>query len=158
MSPAEPTKRVGMNISLTPELARTIQERVDGGLYSSASEVVREALRLLVEKDRPAPSPPIEGSKASNLDTSDWRELRAALLGGESALANERLRDIGELFRAAVLLKRSQLVSEFPSAPSEVIQKHLAQWLRERSGEDVGGDGPGTPVPRERIERILRGA
>jgi len=36
-----------MNISLTPELERYIQNKVDTGLYTSASEVVRESLRLM---------------------------------------------------------------------------------------------------------------
>jgi antitoxin ParD1/3/4 len=40
-----------MNISLTPELERRISEKVDSGLYSTASEVVREALRRLFEAD-----------------------------------------------------------------------------------------------------------
>lgn len=40
-----------MNVSLTPELERLVQEKVESGLYSSASEVVREALRLLRERD-----------------------------------------------------------------------------------------------------------
>jgi antitoxin ParD1/3/4 len=40
-----------MNVSLTPELERLVQEKVSSGLYNSASEVVREALRLLHERD-----------------------------------------------------------------------------------------------------------
>jgi antitoxin ParD1/3/4 len=40
-----------MNVSLTPELERLVQEKVSSGLYNSASEVVREALRLLQERD-----------------------------------------------------------------------------------------------------------
>jgi antitoxin ParD1/3/4 len=36
-----------MNISLTPELENFIKQKVDGGLYTSASEVVRESLRLM---------------------------------------------------------------------------------------------------------------
>lgn len=36
-----------MNISLTPELERMVQEKVQGGLYTSASEVIRESLRLM---------------------------------------------------------------------------------------------------------------
>jgi antitoxin ParD1/3/4 len=41
-----------MNVSLTPELERLIHKKVESGLYLSASEVVREALRLLDEPDR----------------------------------------------------------------------------------------------------------
>ena len=41
-----------MNVSLTPELEQLIHTKVDSGLYLSASEVVREALRLLEERDR----------------------------------------------------------------------------------------------------------
>ena len=40
-----------MNISLTPELEQLVDEKVRSGLYTSASEVVREALRLLVRFD-----------------------------------------------------------------------------------------------------------
>jgi antitoxin ParD1/3/4 len=41
-----------MNVSLTPELEELIHRKVESGLYLSASEVVREALRLLEERDR----------------------------------------------------------------------------------------------------------
>lgn len=41
-----------MNVSLTPELEQLIRQRVETGLYRSASEVVGEALRLLEERDR----------------------------------------------------------------------------------------------------------
>ena len=40
-----------MNVSLTPELERLVQEKVASGLYQTASEVVREGLRLLKERD-----------------------------------------------------------------------------------------------------------
>ena len=43
-----------MNISLTPQLEKLVQDRVKSGLYSSASEVLREALRLLESRDRAA--------------------------------------------------------------------------------------------------------
>lgn len=36
-----------MHVSLTPALEQMIQEKVDSGMYSCASEVIREALRLL---------------------------------------------------------------------------------------------------------------
>lgn len=41
-----------MNVSLTPQLEAMIRQRVESGSYNNASEVVREALRLLDERDR----------------------------------------------------------------------------------------------------------
>ncbi len=41
-----------MNVSLTPELEKIVAERVTSGRYASASEVIREALRLLEERDQ----------------------------------------------------------------------------------------------------------
>ena len=40
-----------VNVSLTPELERLINDKVDTGSYQTASEVVREALRLLKLRD-----------------------------------------------------------------------------------------------------------
>ena len=40
-----------MNVSLTPELEQLVNEKVKSGLYNSASEVIRESLRLLQEQD-----------------------------------------------------------------------------------------------------------
>ncbi len=62
-----------MNISLTPELERLVQEKVKSGLYLSASEVVREALRLLEEQDQ-------------------FRALRLAELRKEVAVGLEQLK------------------------------------------------------------------
>ena len=44
--------RTTLNVSLTPELGRFVANRVRSGKYQSASEVVREALRLLEGRDR----------------------------------------------------------------------------------------------------------
>lgn len=41
-----------MNVSLTPRLEALVRQKVETGLYNNASEVVREALRLLEERDR----------------------------------------------------------------------------------------------------------
>ena len=41
-----------MNVSLTPELEQFVQTKVRSGRYNSASEVIREALRLLEEQER----------------------------------------------------------------------------------------------------------
>lgn len=41
-----------MNVSLTRELEEMINQKVQSGLYNSASEVIREGLRLLKEQDQ----------------------------------------------------------------------------------------------------------
>jgi antitoxin ParD1/3/4 len=38
-------------VSLTPELERLVAEKVEAGMYASASEVVRDALRLLFQAE-----------------------------------------------------------------------------------------------------------
>ena len=38
-----------MHISLTPELEKSVKQKVDSGLYNNASEVIREALRLALK-------------------------------------------------------------------------------------------------------------
>ncbi len=43
---------MNMNVSLTEELANFVKAKVSGGRYSSASEVVREALRLMEKAER----------------------------------------------------------------------------------------------------------
>ncbi len=40
-----------MNVSLTPELDRLVKQKLKSGMYKTASEVVREALRLLKQRD-----------------------------------------------------------------------------------------------------------
>jgi antitoxin ParD1/3/4 len=44
-------RRRTVNVSLTPQLEQLIHEKVSSGRYNSASEVVREALRLLEDRD-----------------------------------------------------------------------------------------------------------
>jgi len=41
-----------MNVSLTPELEKLVASKVESGRYQSASEVIREGLRLLDDQDR----------------------------------------------------------------------------------------------------------
>lgn len=41
-----------MNVSLTPELIRFVEEKLESGLYHSQSEVIRAGLRLLKERDQ----------------------------------------------------------------------------------------------------------
>ncbi|HEX4757917.1 MAG TPA: type II toxin-antitoxin system ParD family antitoxin [Terracidiphilus sp.] len=71
-----------MNVSLTPELDKFVARKVESGRYTSASEVVREALRLLEEHDR-ARSAQIAafnqevGSRLASLDRGEYVESGA---------------------------------------------------------------------------------
>ena len=47
---------VNLNVSLTDELANFVTSKVAAGHYSSSSEVVREALRLMEKIERPEKS------------------------------------------------------------------------------------------------------
>ena len=61
-----------MNINLTPQLEELVREKVSSGLYNSASEVVREALRLMEAQDQ------LRAIKLKQLR----RDLREGLEGG----------------------------------------------------------------------------
>jgi antitoxin ParD1/3/4 len=63
-----------MNVSLTPELEAMINGKVKSGRYNTASEVVREGLRLLAYED-------------------EIRELRRDELRKEIARGAEQIRD-----------------------------------------------------------------
>lgn len=41
-----------MNVSLTSELESLVHRKIETGRYASASEVIREALRLMDERDQ----------------------------------------------------------------------------------------------------------
>ena len=41
-----------MNVSLTPELEKFIEKKVKSGMYQTSSEVVRDALRYLQEREK----------------------------------------------------------------------------------------------------------
>lgn len=66
---------MGMNINLTPHLESMVRQKVDSGLYTSASEVVREALRLMDEQDS------LRAAKLEQLR----QDIRAGLDSGTSA-------------------------------------------------------------------------
>ena len=46
------TLKITMHVSLTPTLEDYTRQKVQSGLYNNASEVIREALRLMVEQDQ----------------------------------------------------------------------------------------------------------
>jgi len=67
-----------MNVNLTPYLEKMVREKVSSGLYTSASEVIREALRLMDEEDS------IRKAKVDLLK----HELQAGVESGAATLWN----------------------------------------------------------------------
>ncbi|MFI5381788.1 MAG: type II toxin-antitoxin system ParD family antitoxin [Tepidisphaerales bacterium] len=46
------TKQIARNIALTPHFDQFVQSKIESGRYQSASEVVRDGLRLLEEREQ----------------------------------------------------------------------------------------------------------
>jgi antitoxin ParD1/3/4 len=89
-----------MNVSLTPELEQYVNGKVQSGLYHSASEVVREGLRLLKEKDeihqkklqelRREIQIGIDQAERGQFSAFNKRTLDEIKVGGRKRLAAER--------------------------------------------------------------------
>jgi len=73
-----------MNVNLTPELEQLVHTKVQTGRYNSASEVVREALRLMEERDQ---------MKAIQKD-----EIRRKIDAGWASALTGRLHDGDDVF------------------------------------------------------------
>jgi antitoxin ParD1/3/4 len=85
-----------MNISLPPELARFVREKVESGLYSSASEVVREALRRLATPNRET------ATAGPSVDHAKVRAAIARLSEARDALASRGVSLSADEIRAAI--------------------------------------------------------
>ena len=59
-----------MNVSITKELHKVVQDKVDSGLYSNASEVIRDAIRKLEREEQ---------------KENAWQKLNALLEDAESS-------------------------------------------------------------------------
>ena len=73
-----------MNVHLTAELEEFVQKKVESGLYGSASEVVREALRLLARRDAADRLEDLlleglDSGEAREMTADDWQEVRATV-------------------------------------------------------------------------------
>lgn len=73
--------RASMNVSLTPELEKFVHDRVSSGRYQTASEVIREGLRILEEREavREATLEELRAKIRRGAEQAD----RAELLDGE---------------------------------------------------------------------------
>ena len=83
-----------MNVSLTPELEEFVQRLLASGLYSSASEVVRDGLRLLAEREM--------------LKETRLGELRKEIALGLADAYAGKLKDGEEVLREAVRAVRKR--------------------------------------------------
>jgi len=68
----------GGGVCLTPSLEKMVRDKVKSGLYTSASEVIREALRLMAEQDS------IRQAKMDMLR----QDIRAGMESGTSVVWN----------------------------------------------------------------------
>jgi len=77
---------MNMNISLTEELANFVKAKVSAGRYSSSSEVVREALRLMekVERQEAEKLNFLRQAWKEGIDSGDAGELDFAALKKEA--------------------------------------------------------------------------
>ncbi len=86
-----------INVSLTPQLEEMVRQKVAGGLYTSASEVVREALRLMEAQDR------VQAVKLDRLR----QDIQEGIESGEpSPWEPEEIKQAGRQRRAARTIDR----------------------------------------------------
>lgn len=88
--------RTSLNVSLTPALEQFVQSRVASGLYQTASEVIREGLRMLEERER-ARDAALEELRAKIRRGADQAD-RGELLDGEAVF--EEIRQLSAKRRA----------------------------------------------------------
>ncbi len=91
-----------MNISLTVELEQLVNDKLKTGMYQTASEVVREGLRLLRERDQRleairkdirAGFEAVERGEFTDFDASNITELSDRIKArGSNRLAQEELK------------------------------------------------------------------
>jgi antitoxin ParD1/3/4 len=77
-----------MNISLTPELEEFITRKVQTGMYQTASEVVREGLRLLHERDE------LQQNKLDELRKAIAEGIEQANQGNVTPLTEETIQRV----------------------------------------------------------------
>ena len=120
-----------LSISLSPELAEAIERRIESGLYSSASELLREALRLLLRTEE------MHEARVSRL-VQDRHEHTPA---GRFAASME-------LFDLGVAIRSEKLRRDAPVLSDEEIADRL------RALDTLRETGPGLRSSPERLARL----
>jgi len=90
-----------MNVSLTPELENLVNDKVASGMYQTASEVIREGLRLLKERDERLASlrrdiragfEAVERGEYTDYDVTNVKELAERVKARGRKRLNEELK------------------------------------------------------------------
>jgi antitoxin ParD1/3/4 len=82
------SRQVTRNIALTPHFDRLVKQKIASGRYQSASEVVRDALRLLEERDQDRKR---QNSRLSRDIEIGWQQSeRGELIDGPSVFEEIR--------------------------------------------------------------------
>lgn len=135
-----------MNVSLTPDLERFVREKVDSGLYNSASEVVREALRLLIARDREGALYRVAEETVVAYGASRQRPSARA--------AAARFRQALELLQLSYSLMEQNLRREHPEASEAEIEARLEAWKTDADwSQELPGYLESSP---ERLEKLRR--
>ena len=103
-------RTVTLSISLPPELMNKVNARVNGGLYTSASELFREALRLLLE---------VQERNARQLP----EELENRDIVADRLASTVDLSRIGAAIHDQKLRRSNSALTE-----AETISRRLAAW------------------------------
>ena len=93
---------MAMNVSLTPRLEEMVQEHVRSGRYSSASEVIRAALRLLEDHERE------QAARFEQLKADVQKGIDQLDAGQGRELTHEVFKEIKARGRAELARRRSK--------------------------------------------------
>jgi antitoxin ParD1/3/4 len=90
-----------MNINLTPKLEEMVREKVKSGLYNNASEVVREALRMMEANDR-------RGIKIWTKEEIEAELIKGIESGDAGELTHQDFEDIKKRGRERLAMLRAK--------------------------------------------------
>ena len=123
-----------LSISLPPELAGAISERVQSGLYTSASELIREALRLLLK---------VEEAQRAQLE-----RLSLDAADADRSSAATRFATMMQLFDLGVAIRGEKALRGEPGLAGKEARDRLRQWEEEQE------TGPGLRISPERLAKL----
>jgi antitoxin ParD1/3/4 len=86
-----------MNVHLTPELEKLVQSKVRSGRYNSVSEVIREALLLLEQRDEVFP---LSKEEIRNHIEEGWQSAKRGELVPADEVFNRIDAELEELERS----------------------------------------------------------